>query len=75
MKIFHRTILVQTFLLLVSGVAFAGTDPLPSWNKGAAKTTDLLSVSVEAVKLKKFSSIIPILSANGLMTTHPILGS
>jgi len=39
MKIFHRTILVQTFLLLVSGVAFAGTDPLPSWNKGAAKTT------------------------------------
>jgi hypothetical protein len=31
--------LVQTFLLLVSGVAFAGTDPLPSWNKGAAKTT------------------------------------
>jgi phosphoserine phosphatase len=38
MKIFCKTLLVPALILLVINLSYAGSDPLPSWNKSAAKT-------------------------------------
>ncbi|MEI6174618.1 MAG: HAD family hydrolase [Bacteroidota bacterium] len=38
MENFRKTSFIVLFLLLVFNLAFAGSDPLPSWNEGTAKT-------------------------------------
>jgi phosphoserine phosphatase len=38
MKNFRKTAFITIVLSLVFNLSFAGLDPLPSWNKGAAKT-------------------------------------
>jgi hypothetical protein len=38
MKFFCKTLLVPAFILLVINLTYAGSDPLPSWNNGGAKT-------------------------------------
>ncbi len=56
MNSMRKTVLLLVLLLTVSGFAYAGTDPLPSWNDGAAKKA--VTAFVKAVTTKGSPSYV-----------------
>jgi phosphoserine phosphatase len=56
MNSLRKTVLIWVLLLSVTGFAYAGTDPLPSWNDGTAKKA--VTAFVKAVTTKGSPSYV-----------------